>query len=663
MPVLFPSFLLRYSMKPLFYLVAAFFMLSVHAVSAADFDVQSYRRAFADIGAGRADYAVAQSRRGGDPVLNKVLRGILMAKPGNDYSFAELADFIQNNPDWPGLGGIVAIAEQKIPAAATADQINEWFSAHPPVTLNGVNRFAAALTALGDGDGVIRLVRARWVNNDFSDDDQRQFWSRYGAMLDSAAHWEKLDRLLWKGDFVKARRVYPYVGSAERAVADARIALATRTHNSQILLDRVPGKWRRDPGLQYELLKWYVAGRYDDRAVDILLHAPDSPGHVSAWWDLRQTVARRVIERHDFDLAYRLASAHDLTEGKDFLQAEFLSGWLAFRLLDQPGVAEDHFRALYESAKMPVSRARAAYWLGRVFEQTGNKSRAEQAYSDAAAYDLTFYGQLAATRLSSSPTLTIESDPPIPPKTRQGFGSSDIVAAIARLYAVGEADRAHIFLKSATEAAKERSEFALLAEIAANKLHRLDYGIEVVKAANQKGFMITTGGYPMLNRNVPTPPEVALTNALVRQESMFNTGAESPVSAQGLTQLMPATAKEVARHIGMKFKRSRLAEPDYNLRLGTAYLQDLISRFGGSYVLALAAYNAGPGRVNEWVRKYGDPRSASIDAVDWIELIPVYETRNYVQRILENVQIYRARKNNGEAPLLITRDLNGGRKS
>lgn len=631
------------------------FLLAAPA-RAADTEAKYYHRAFAAIESNNPQQAESLAARGPDPLLNKIVRGYAMALPGNDYRFEELNAFIAANPHWPGLKGIQMIAERKMPANAVPSQVVAWFSARPPVTLTGFVRYADALNQSGMEQAAENAVRARWINGDFTGDEQISFFTRYSSLLDRDAMWARMDHLLWKGDDVEARRLMPYLDAADQSVAEARLALASQSRNAEILVSRVPSGAQRDPGLLYQLLRWRVKNGLDDDADDILLHAPSNLGNPEAWWDQRQVMARRALMRRDYTLAYRLASEHGQTDTKSLVQAEFLSGWIALRFLERPETAKEHFQNLYDSATSPISRARGAYWLGRTYEALGDKNAAEQAYEDAAAFNTSYYGQLAATRIYATPMLTAKADPPLPEAARRVFMSRDLIHAIIRLSDIGETERARSFFHVAAESATERAEFIVLTEIAAH-MHRPDLGIQAVKAAGQKDMLIENGGFPLLNMHVPTPPESAFTHALIRQESMFNPEAESGVGARGLMQLMPRTAKDVAKRIGVRYRETRLSEPAYSLQLGTAFVQEQIERFDGSYILALAGYNAGPGRVHEWLGQFGDPRSANIDPIDWIEMIPVNETRNYVQRIMENLQIYRAKLAGGQSRLMILKDL------
>ncbi|MDD3181514.1 MAG: lytic transglycosylase domain-containing protein [Alphaproteobacteria bacterium] len=616
----------------------------------------SYRDAFAAMDANQYERGRAVMLTGGDPILNKVLKGQLMALPGNDYSFDELAGFVSDNPDWPGLKGIMMIAEQKIPSSATNEQVVNWFNTNPPLTMAGFYRYIDALDSIGKGGKASEMIRARWIEKDFGTDDFEAFRSRYATLLTSQDHVARLDRLLWANNITASRAMYPYVSAGHQALAEARMALATQKSNVNTLISRVPASLQRDSGLLFERLRWRRKNDDTEGAIEILLNKPDHLGHTDLWWDETNIIMRRLIEQKDFKLAYRIVSNNKLESGFDYIQAEFTAGWLALRFLNKLNLAHKHFSNILSEASSPVSRARGYYWIGRTYEAAGQKRDAEQAYQSAAMINTTFYGQLAIAKLYKAPLIRATSEPPIPANVRNKFFKKDSVQAVSRLYRIGQNERARSFFRSAAEAASQRVEFALMLELA-YRMQRPDWAVNVAKVASQKNIILTGGAYPILDLRIPTPPELALTHALIRQESQFKADAGSPVGARGLMQLMPGTAKDVAKKLDMRYSPARLIDPDYNVKLGTYFIQKQIDNFDGSYVLALAGYNAGPRRAREWVQSFGDPRSAQVDTIDWIELIPIYETRNYVQRILENLQFYRARLSKGEAPLLILHDL------
>ena len=637
----------------MFLLLGAFSSTDVRAAS---LDGQNYRRAFALVDAGRVLEAEAFALHGRDPVLNKVIDGLYMAQPGNDASFETMAAFIAENPGWPGLKGIVAIAEQKIPAATPAPQVVAWFAAHPPVSLVGYYRYVDTLNAGGQTETAANLVHSRWIDGDFNSDELTVFRARFPTLIGEEEVLQRLNRRLWKEDSAGAKRLYPWVDAGRKAAAEARLALAAGSQHAPLFVERVPQPLRNEPGFLYELLRWDLRNKADDLALVLLQHQPEDNEKLDAWWEQRQIMVRRLMDRKDYEGAYRLAVAHGALEGKSLAEAEFLCGWLSLRFLDDPETAYPHFQKLYDSAVTPVSRSRGAYWLGRALEEHGDKNAARQAYETAAALNITYYGQLAAARIYDNPAIVATPEPQIPQNVRDAFYGRDMIRAVEKLHAIGERDRERAFFHAAVDVAQQRAEFALLTELA-YRINRPDLAVEAGKAAHHKNMMMAAGGFPMLGHKLPPSPDPAFTLALIRQESQFNPDAHSPVGAQGLMQLMPATAKGVARKLGMTYKAKRLADPDYNIRLGAAYAANQIDAFDGSYVLALAGYNAGPGRVREWMQQIGDPRRPDVDVVDWVEQIPAHETRNYVQRIMESLQIYRARLHGGRVPLTIMEDL------
>ena len=648
----------RFVLKPIAFTVFAFIaFLSVSAtLHAANIEVQNYKRAFALVEAGHADQAVIFALKGRDPVLNKALRAYYMEQPGNSASFSEITGFMAHNPEWPGQRALGMAAEQKIPADATPAQVIQWFTEHPPITPIGVYRYVDALQAEGRVQEASNLITDHWVEGEFSGEEQYAFLARFSRTLDVDAHWSRLDHLLWKGDAAAARRMYPYVDDEHKMVAEARLALASQKRNAESFAMSVPINVQNDPGLQYELLRYAVRNEQDDQAVNMLKGAPDIYGNPDMWWEQRQIMIRRMMDRRDYASAYRLAVEHGRIAGKKRLEAEFMAGWLALRFLDAPSEARNHFQSLADDAQTPISRARGYYWLGRAYEALNDTESARDAYEIAAALNITFYGQLAATRIYQNPIIHAAAEPAVPQKVRTVFFDRDEIRIIERLHAIGMKDQARTFFRAAADHANTRADFVLLSELA-YRIERPDLAIETAKAANQKNIVMSAGGFPLLNSSLPKQPEPAFTHAVIRQESMFNPEAESSAGARGLMQLMPTTARGMAKKLNIKFSPQSLSNSSFSLRIGAAFIQNQIDTFDGSYVLALAGYNAGPHRVREWMQQIGDPRSSNIDIIDWIEEIPVAETRNYVQRILENLQVYRARLKGGQAPLLILKDL------
>ncbi len=374
----------------------------------------------------------------------------------------------------------------------------------------------------------------------------------------------------------------------------------------------------------------------------------------AAWWYERQIIARRLLAGGNADLAYRIAKQHGNLEGKDYYDAEFLLGYIALRFKRDPALAFDHFSHILTRADTPYAKARAGYWGGRAAEAEAKTDLARKWYKAGAEQMATFYGQLAAHRIGEDAPPNPVPEPVPTLSERAGFNSDELVRAAQIFFGLG--DRAHgkIFLLHLADLAKTPSRFAMLATLSEQN-GRIDLAIAVAKRAIVAGTPLMTHGYPTVALPSGGNVEPALLFAIVRQESAFDHDAVSPAGAEGLMQLMPATASFMASRLQLPFSALRLTTDGlYNLTLGRSYLEQLINDFGGSYVLAIGAYNAGPGRVRQWLAEYGDPRGGKIDMVDWIETIPIDETRLYVQRVLENLQVYRGQIGRNSAFSLVS---------
>ena len=587
--------------------------------------------------------AQALAARVGDPVLAGVVSWIRFTTPGEHNAFEEVATFIEAHPDWPDLDGMRASAEAALTDAIPDSRVIDWFSRHPPVTAPGAGRFASALIAAGETARAESLVRRTWVGRNFAAADERAFYRRFRRMLTAEDHVRRLDRLLWEGRGWEARRMLSRVEAEHRAAAVARMRLRQFRGGVDWAIRQVPERLQRDPGLIYERLRWRRRKGRDEDAIALLADLPGELPYAHLWWHDRGTLARRALRDGNPGLAYRLASEHRQTEGTSFADAEWLAGWIALRFLSKPALARTHFVRLHENVNYPISRSRGAYWAGRAAEALGDAVEAQAWYRRAASHATTFHGQLAAVRMGAHDRLSL---PPQPDPTDEATaaGSDRDVVKAARLIALSP-ERTHLkaFVLHLARCGASPAEHALAATIAA-EAHRPDVAVHAARISARRGVPLLTAGWP----RAPLPEdrhgiERGMLLALMRQESAFDPEAVSWAGARGLMQLMPATARIVAGELDLSFSRRRLLEdPDYNMAIGAAYLSRMLDRFDGSYVLALAAYNAGPSRAAQWLRQFGDFRSGDIDVIDWIEMIPFEQTRDYVQRVIENFQVYRA---------------------
>ena len=628
-------------------------------LSASDLDL--YRTAFHDAAAGQWSEAAKLAAGAKEPLPAKVIQWLDLARPQSGNSFAAITAFIRANPEWPNQAGLQRQAEAAMPLDLPAVEVRAWFAQHAPMSADGVGRYVDALVAGGTPAKAADVVRRFWVEAGFASvDEETGFRTRFKTQIRGVDDWARLDRLLWDHQSTAARRLLPLVDDGHRAVASARIALADDEPGVAELVKRVPVVLAGDSGLLYERLHWNRRKDNDGGALAILQDPPTQLGRPALWWAERNILVRRLMVQHDAAGAYRLVRAHGMTEGQPLAEAEFLAGFLALRALHQPSDAFAHFHRVYQAVATPMSLARGAYWCGQAAEALHDQAQAQRWYSAAARYPTMFYGQLAIAALGHDHPPVLPPEPAVSDSDLQGFNRLELVRVIRMLHEIDphdEAGHVGLFLRRAIKDGKGAVQFALLARLA-DEAQRPDLAIAVAKQALLAGVTLTQLGYPVLPIPAAGGIESGLALAVIRQESTFNTTTISPVGARGLMQLMPATAQQVASKLGLHHDDGRLiTDPNYNILLGTTYLGQLIGGYDGSYALAIAAYNAGSGRVRDWLNKFGDPRNGDLDSVDWVESIPIAETRNYVQRVLEALEVYRVRLGVAKADLTLTRDL------
>jgi soluble lytic murein transglycosylase len=604
-------------------------------------DRKLYTSAFTLIEDGFFERGLARAQQGSHPLANKIVAWIELGRPNSGRSFKEISDFIQANPDWPGLFGLYRNAEPLLPQTFSAAQVLAWFGDRPPITGYGALRHVSALWDNGHRDEARRAARQYWVSTDFASDDENIFRIRFKTLLSPDDEIARLERLLADQRIAAAGRQIQRVPSAAAALARARLALIANRPGVDALIERVPPGLRDDPGLTYERAVWRQRrGRYEG-VVELIDSLPPRHPQATAWWRLRNWVAWRALERNDYALTYRMSAQHGHTDGVPFADGEWQAGWMALKYLGQPQAAYGHFVRLHDGVTSEISKSRGAFWAGEAASELGRMDDARRWYEAAAAYPATFYGQLASQRIGRDLVPPAVALLVIPAAKREAFEAKETVQAVRLLGALGQARLQDLFVARLRQDAQDLADYRLLIDLA-NEQNRQDLALRTAKAARRHNYELHPLLYPQRSLPIGPAPETALVLAVMRQESEFYPKARSPVGALGLMQLMPATARQTAQRMGLPFNRDRLTDdPDYNVRLGQAYLDELLDRFGGSYILALAAYNAGPSRATSWIALHGDPRDPSVDPIDWIERVPFSETRNYIQRILESLVVYR----------------------
>lgn len=630
-------------------------------------------RAVGAIDSGSWQYARKLAAQSGDPAARKLVEYLYLTSSRSSPTFAEIASFLIANPGWPGMKELVVRAEHSfLPSMPLRERV-EWFRRYPPYTAKGKYQAAQTFMDAGDHKSGLRVLRELWREGGFDTDIERDILRNYGHELDRQDHIARFDGLLWRGQRDAAVGMYKLVGRDMELLGKARIALRYRAPDVEAALSRVPNILRSDAGLFYERVHWRLNNGKPELALELArnaansLRAPQSAvGEI--WWDHQETIARMALDKRDYNTAYQIAATHNFRppeEAAPFAEAEWLAGWVALRFLKQPAKAFPHFTRLYNAVTSPMSRSRGAYWAGRAAEAKGDQKAAKFWYGEAARYPVSFYGQLAAEWNGGTVVRAALDNTKRPTEQELNtYAQKELARATQILVSLNKDALAKQFFTALLDQSRKPQDYRLAGAFAVT-LQRRDFGVLAAKQAGRDAVWLFEEGYPILS--LPSDitwrsgPEIALILALAKQESGFNIKALSPVGAQGLMQIMPATAQGVARKLNIPYSPQKLMDPVYNLRLGTSFLDEMLGNYDGSYVMALAAYNAGGSRVVKWAAKNGDPRKPTTDMIDWIELIPFNETRNYVQRVMEGVGVYRLRLGITGDPFRIDTDLLRGR--
>ncbi|QOZ52816.1 lytic transglycosylase domain-containing protein [Bradyrhizobium sp. CCBAU 53338] len=596
-----------------------------------------------------------------DPVARKLAEWIILRSEDNGASVERYRAFLTANPSWPSQ----TFLRRRLEAAMWDDRRDDsvawsWFENESPVSAKGRFALAKAMLARGDRANAERLVREAWRSDPMSEDTENNALDQFGALLTPGDQKARMDALLYGSEHEAALRAAKRLGAGYVALARARIASFRKAPNTRALLEEVPRELHGDPGFIFSKIQLLRREEKFPEAAQLMLSAPKDPNrlyNVDEWWIERRLLARKMIDSEDFRSAYLIARDAALPSRDIYkTEQEFTAGWIALRFLNDPAAAAQHFARIGVGSVNPTTLARAGYWQGRAAEAAGRQQEARNAYARAAEQSTSYYGQLARAKLGL-PQIELNSQP-----RGRGAERLEIVRAAQLLYELDERDLAVPMLADMGENGDPEA-LTGLGELTQR------YGdargmLLVGKAALNRGLPFDFYAYPVngIPHFTQIGPEVerSVVYAIARQESAFNPAVVSPAQAYGLMQVTPDAARYVCKRHGATYDLSRLKnDPSYNATLGAAELGGLLEDYRGSYIMTFAAYNAGRGSVRKWIDRYGDPRDAKVDAVDWVELIPFSETRNYVQRIMENLQVYRARFGGGTR-LQIEADLHRG---
>jgi soluble lytic murein transglycosylase len=598
-----------------------------------------------------------------DPVARKLAEWIILRSDDNGASVERYRAFITANPSWPSQ----TFLRRRIEAALWDDHRDDatvwsWFENESPLSAKGKFSLARAMIARGDRTNAERLVRDAWRNDAMSEDTEDAALNLFGALLTPGDHKARMDLLLYGSEQEAALRAAKRLGGGQVALAKARMAAYRKAANTKALLDAVPRELHSDPGYVFSKIQLLRRDEKFTEAAQLMLGAPKDPGrlyNLDEWWIERRLLSRKMLDIGEHRTAYLIARDAALPVRDIYkTEQEFTAGWIALRFLNDPATAAQHFARIGVGSVNPTALARAGYWQGRAAEAAGRSQDARNAYAAAAEHSTSYYGQLARAKLGL-PQIELNG---APAARGRGIERLEIVRAVQLLYGLDEREIAVPIFADLGENG-DPDALVGLGELASRNTDARAM-LLLGKAALNRGLPFDFYAYPVNGippfKSIGPDVEQSIIFAIARQESAFNPAVVSPANAYGLMQVTPDAGRYVCKKYGANFDLTRLkTDPVYNAALGAAELGGLIEDYRGSYIMTFAAYNAGRGSVKKWIERYGDPRDPKVDAVDWVELIPFSETRNYVQRIMENLQVYRARFGGGTR-LQIEADLHRG---
>jgi soluble lytic murein transglycosylase len=604
--------------------------------------------------AGKFVEAGAAAEQSHDQAAIKLVELIYLRDHPNDAGYGRIMDFVNSAPLWPLTDSLIKRAERTLYYNNEPKElILAHFAKRKPVTDEGALALARAKLATGDRDGAATLVRQVWSDPDLDPKLETAVASEFKSFLTLDSHKARMWRLIYAQESNGAIRASRRLSGEYRQAAKVAQALLKGSSGADKQYARLPAAMRGELAMKYALVRYYR--RFDrwDSARKLLVGIPADPAFTQdpdAWW-----VERRIVVRHSIGPthkdgvkdAYQIARSHGFTTGEGAIEGEFLAGWIALRSLKDPGKALGHFQKLAQIADNRTEKARAKYWLGRTYSAMHRSGDATSAYREAAQYSTVYYGELAREEIGQGRVPEDITSGDASPAARALVDKDEVVRAFKMVSDAGSQKDLYMFLWAMAQRFDTVDQMNAAANVAWTE-GGATMAVRLAKAAAQRNIDIDSWSYPVKAlpdwKEIGKPIEKSLVFALSRQESEFNPAAGSAVGAQGLMQIMPGTAKLIARRYGLSYRKSMLTgDPAYNVKLGAAHLGDLIDDFGGSYVLTLVAYNAGPRRSREWVAEYGDLRDGKTDPIDWVESIPFQETRQYVQKVLQNIHVYRSR--------------------
>lgn len=580
----------------------------------------------------------------------------------------EMIQFIQNHPDWPRKTNLIEILEKSLNGTEDGTMLLTWFEKNPPLTTEGAISYIKILLKAGKTEEAHALVRKTWREKDFSKSMSSEFRNSYASIIQNEDDQARVNRLLYKEDISASQDMLTWLDQSQQDLVKTRLELIQEKPTASEKLSNTLTFVKDDKALLFNQIKWHRRQRNDQTAIDLIAeasieHNPEEAQFPDEWWVERNILGRRMIEAKRFSEALKVMQGHKLTRGESFANAEWLIGWLQLRFLNQPNEAFSRFQNLYNNVSSPISKARAAFWAAEAAKTMGQTEEAREWYKWASSHSATYYGQLSISRLNSMGLQSVKfkflQPLLVSAEIKKTFENRELVKVVKLLPKTERDEFVASFFIKLGEIIDDPAEQQLLVELA-HKLGSSYAAVQTAKKVSRTQISMTPVAYPLLSANLRNMiQKISQSNsflahfahAIIRQESRFDPKALSPAGAQGLMQLMPATAEqEVKKLRDVKGTKSLLKGSLYtvekNVCLGVSHIKHLLQEFNGSLVLTIAAYNAGKKAVREWIELFGDPTDPKIDIIDWIELIPYAETRNYVQRVMENFIVYQERFKN-----------------
>ena len=612
-------------------------------------DFEIAKKAISEMKQAKWPAALKTAKKAKDKSIYNFIQWRHLLTKGNKASYYDYKTFIEKNGDYPRLGRIKYLAEHKLSTnAVSPKKIIDWFGVDEPLSGFGKMILGESIILNGNTQKGISHIKEGWITAELTKSELKFYRKKFKKYLNADDYIKRADYLAWNNKYWDLKRLLRYLPKDYELLYTARQLLMSKSYGVDNAISKVPAKFKNDAGLNYDRLKWRRKRGRVDSSVEILVKIKNTKDYLvrpDKWWFEREIISRSLIYKKKYELAYKIASNHALTDGPEYAAAEWMSGWIALSFLDDPLLAKDHFENFYDNVGYPISTARGAYWLAKTYQKLGKNELANEWFGKASNFLTTYYGQLAYMELNPNQPFELSKDIKVSKEYRDYFFKKELVKTIYLLDELNQDKYTkHILRHLANDDINNGSE-VLSAELATN-IDRFDFAIQIAKIASYEKRFHNKYNYPIISTpnyiNGRKIPDTAFILSIIRQESEFDLSANSHAGAKGLMQLMPYTAKLVAKQAKLPYSKSRLTrDAEYNINLGSHYIAGLILEYDGAYPFAIAAYNAGPKRVRYWKKINKDPQKNQIDYINWIELIKFKETRNYVQRVLENYNVYR----------------------